>query len=395
MKVKKLISVTIILILITIIITEIILRLLPKQYISNIENHEICFSAFKSLSDQRQILEKYRSWSNRYLPYLMWSNYPNIDNGVIKINSRGYRGEEWSSTKSESTYRIIFTGGSVAFGYGSSSNKTTISEYLQRRLNDKLAKENINYNVEVYNAAQDGYVSTQEYIQWKDLLSYKPDMIIHFTGYNDVYTGFKGKPAGGLHPTIREDLLTSDTMTALSALISIKTDRILRNSLLYQLINALIKKNSRIIYSHTNLQEIKDVFIRNMELVSDIAKIEQITPVVVIQPSLFTERKKLTQEEQGIMLQQNYDFPDASSYFQKGSELIVESLHKDINQSELIVIDGRDVFKDSEKDIYIDTAHFSDGGNEIVGNELAYRLYPIILKQINKSGLTHFNNLRQ
>ena len=56
---------------------------------------------------------------------------PNQQSQSITINSLGFRGDDFSIEKSNSSYRIFMLGGSTMFGHGATSDKTTIPGYTQ------------------------------------------------------------------------------------------------------------------------------------------------------------------------------------------------------------------------------------------------------------------------
>jgi len=120
-------------------------------------------------------------------PYLMFSPKPNqtinYKHGVLKINSLGFRGEEISPVKPDSTYRIALLGGSVGFnGY---SDSTTIIGFVEQLLEESINKEKYT-NMETINAAVPGYISTQEMLVLiLKLVDLKPDLVIIFDGVND------------------------------------------------------------------------------------------------------------------------------------------------------------------------------------------------------------------
>lgn len=100
-----------------------------------------------------------------------------------RLNSFGYRGEEFSEIKKDGVIRILVIGDSMTFGWGVSDNETY--PYL---LGEKL-KSNGFSNVEVING---GYVSGLSvdgyYVYLKNRgLKLKPDVIIlGFTVFNDI-----------------------------------------------------------------------------------------------------------------------------------------------------------------------------------------------------------------
>ena len=56
---------------------------------------------------------------------------PNQQSQSITINSLGFRGDDFSAEKHDSSYRVFMLGGSTMFGHGGTSDETTIPGYLQ------------------------------------------------------------------------------------------------------------------------------------------------------------------------------------------------------------------------------------------------------------------------
>jgi hypothetical protein len=77
---------------------------------------------------------------------------PNQENQSITINSLGFRGDEFSVDKSDSTYRIFMLGGSTMFGYGATSDKTTIPGYLK----EFFYRDYEEYDIEIINSGIQG-----------------------------------------------------------------------------------------------------------------------------------------------------------------------------------------------------------------------------------------------
>lgn len=104
------------------------------------------------------------------------------------INPHGFRDKRLNyNNKSADTFRIFVTGGSVAYGSGAIDDSQTISALLEKRLNEKISKST-RLKYEVINTAYPAYSTTQEKILINQLLvNLKPDMIIMFSGSNDVH----------------------------------------------------------------------------------------------------------------------------------------------------------------------------------------------------------------
>ena len=108
---------------------------------------------------------------------------PNQESQSITINSLGFRGDEFSVEKPNSVYRIFMLGGSTMFGYGATSDETTIPGYVQEFFQNNY--EGI--DIQVINAGIQGADSFAELnlIETK-LLNYSPNMIIIYDGWNDL-----------------------------------------------------------------------------------------------------------------------------------------------------------------------------------------------------------------
>jgi len=107
---------------------------------------------------------------------------PNQKTESITINSLGFRGNELPTEKSESEFRIFMIGGSTMFGYGATSDETTIPGFM-----DNLFKNNNLDTIRVINAGIQGADSFDELrlIQTK-ILELEPDLVIIYDGWNDL-----------------------------------------------------------------------------------------------------------------------------------------------------------------------------------------------------------------
>jgi hypothetical protein len=102
-----------------------------------------------------------------------------------KINSRGFRGDEWPEEKPKGEIWIGLFGGSVAFSVSSTDETATIAYNLQQRLNVILSEQKKATRVRVLNLALPGGQQPQHlfiYLQHRHLL----DGIITFDGINEV-----------------------------------------------------------------------------------------------------------------------------------------------------------------------------------------------------------------
>jgi len=102
---------------------------------------------------------------------------------TININSLGFRGNEFFKIKPDMTYRIFMLGGSPMFGYGASSDETTIPGYMQEFLN----KTDFGFDIEVINSGIQAADSSKELKLLKQrLVAFSPDLVIMYDGWNDL-----------------------------------------------------------------------------------------------------------------------------------------------------------------------------------------------------------------
>ena len=115
------------------------------------------------------------------------------------INSMQFRyAREIEVPKPKNVCRVFFTGASTAFGSGASSNETTIGGYLEAYLNVALrtneALRTRGVRCEVITAAAGAWSSTHERIVIENrLVDLEPDIVISFSGHNDAFWSVLGR----------------------------------------------------------------------------------------------------------------------------------------------------------------------------------------------------------
>ena len=102
---------------------------------------------------------------------------------TVNINSLGFRGDEFSKIKPDKTYRIFVVGSSPVFGYGATSDETTIPGFMQKF----LSKTDFGFDIEVINSGIQAADSSKELKLLKQkLVTFSPDLIIMYDGWNDL-----------------------------------------------------------------------------------------------------------------------------------------------------------------------------------------------------------------
>lgn len=97
----------------------------------------------------------------------------------VEINSKGLRNKEFNEQPEPSTYRIVFLGDSLTFGWGVKEEET-----FARRLEAKLSSQK---PVEIINAGHGNYNSTQEanfFLKYAE--KWNPNHVVLFYFINDA-----------------------------------------------------------------------------------------------------------------------------------------------------------------------------------------------------------------
>lgn len=132
------------------------------------------YASYKSLTRQFGGAKMVR---HRYLGYALNRNYAFK---ADRHNSLGFRGDDLSADAD--LYRIVCLGGSTTYGTGVADYKKSypylLEEELQQLKHDR---------VEVINAGVPGYGSLELLLNYRLLIkSLKPDLLIIYTGVNDI-----------------------------------------------------------------------------------------------------------------------------------------------------------------------------------------------------------------
>lgn len=100
----------------------------------------------------------------------------------VRINSLGFRNDEYTIKKEENTYRIIILGDSYVYGYGLNLHETFFKK-LEKKLN-----KNSDINYEVWNIGVPSWSTIIQYLVIKNkILEYSPDNVIIMFDQSDLF----------------------------------------------------------------------------------------------------------------------------------------------------------------------------------------------------------------
>lgn len=263
-------------------------------------------------------------------------------------------------------YRIFMIGGSTAYGVGAPSPGGTISGHLEIILNEKGAAKN--KRIEVLNASVCAWSSTHERIWIVNALSeWEPDLVLAFTGANDVIWGFSGSNIFNFR-TWEDDLYLEALNTALTMAGVRPFSTTLHDRLTHPV----------------DPVTVADRFAKNIGISAYALQAIRVPLVVCLQPCLSSATKTMTAEERAWM--DDEEPPGMPDYLRDCYARMREKLAKmDTRQEsfptlEMIPVDH--VFRGRSDAIYLDMLHLGDKGNQLVALELAGGLEPVIRRDM-------------
>lgn len=297
------------------------------------------------------------TWAVPNIPTPFVGNAPTPgQDGAAYNNSMQFRAKnEVEIPKPTNTFRIFLTGGSTAYGSGAPSQDRTIAGYLSQILERNLSPST-NLKYEVFTMANPAWATTHERIIIENRLSeLNPDLVISFSGNNDVHWGKLGRNVLWFRSYSDEFFLNL-----------IKT--------VYKLSDQEpIPEVTQIDPGEISPYLVAKRLIKNVKLSSFALSQNNVDYVFLLQPTLAVTGKSLTKRERKSLRDQDY--------FQKCYAQI-DSVLRDFNADNYNYINLTDVFDNinDQENIFIDSYHFGDKGNEIIAESIYHQIKDIIIQ---------------
>ena len=232
------------------------------------------------------------------------------------INNEGLRGIE-INTKKIDDYRIIVVGGSTIFGTGVEEDET-IPYYLE----NKFKLTNLDKDVDVINAGiPSAWSETEKNLIYQKLLSFNPDLIIVYDGWNDL-DRYVGSQNFGANPILWET--------------------------------------------------------RWSETCRDFNQ-KEIEMMIILQPFVGTGSRVITDQE----FMEYFPREEIHDKYIEKYQKFGNKINK-LNDECTKAIDFRDVFDGVYEPLYWDIVHLGSKGNEIVAEEIFKHTLQVVKKTNNK-----------
>jgi hypothetical protein len=214
-------------------------------------------------------------------------------------------------------------------------------------------------------------------VLWREISEYNPDLVIHYTGHNDISISYLNIKPGWNFPLISQSSNEENPFVTLAKNLWIRiqvSSKVfskfaesfkLYDSLKYRFELVFRVKHKDVVYSDSN--EISDIFAKNMIFSTKVGESLNVPVLIFIQPSLYTEKKHLTSWESYMLNRSESDYPGWNKFYLSTRNLMIQK----ITQEKLDFVDTKDFFANENENLYLDTAHYNDIGNEIVAKQIA------------------------
>ena len=335
---------------------------------SDDEDKEVKNEKIASRPIQQKHAKEFTQIKPQYEPFVLWTEIP-YKGETITINEKGLRNTPGSKCE-KGAYTVFNFGGSAMWGAGAPDSET-IPAILAALLREQMGKP-----VCVMNYAQNSYVVGQNIEQLMNLLllGERPELIIFYDGYNDVYTAYE---QGRAHRDFYYKQMKKTFQPEEQHWFQILT--------LYWRIHPAPpesyqwKDYSTMGIKAEDLSEaVANHYFNAYEVVKALAKEWQFDFALFIQPALSMSGKTLTQAERPVK-------DDISEPLARLTQMTYNRLKAGTEKRHRLFYLGN-VFDDVTGDIWFDAVHVAPEGNRIVAER--------IINVLNKEGIIAAANHR-
>ncbi|MEQ8277394.1 MAG: hypothetical protein RMA76_02570 [Deltaproteobacteria bacterium] len=264
----------------------------------------------------------------------------------ITIGAGLFRGRDGvEMPKPPGRFRVFVTGGSTAFSSGAPSEEATIGAFLGACLKKTRA------NAEVITLANPAWASTQERIAIEQRISeLAPDVVVSFTGVNDVHWGVRGRDTAWFRTYWDETFYRIDAAV-------------------FDLAGRPFADPIVVTEAPTPVERLAEVFTKNVAISGFVLDRVGARYVVALQPNLAVSSKQITAREEALLEVMG---EERRAHYVKGYEAFRAGLGA-VDAANVSWWDLSDVFAGRSEEIFLDNYHFGDRGNRIIAEALCAR----------------------
>ncbi|HEY2104443.1 MAG TPA: SGNH/GDSL hydrolase family protein [Candidatus Binataceae bacterium] len=325
----------------------------------------------------------------RWYPYAYWKATP-MSSPYLNIDADGnrvtWRKAHPAGAAQRPVLRLFMLGGSTLWGTGVRDDHT-LASLLARRFS-----ANPDYDVEVTNLGQIGYVTTQELLLLYQLLrrGQRPDLVLFYDGVNEAFTGYQN----GMGGLTQSEFFRAQEFSILGSSWGRKTlyRTALRSALmstgLADLVKLMAGKDNPNMIPHevkplpglTYLappqdfegtdaveRDVADIYLFNVQMVRMLAERFKFRSLFYWQPTVFSKNQLAPFERQLLP-----GDPMRAEFFRGTYQRVAEQA----TANGIIDISG--ILNNRPRLDFIDPYHLNESANEIVANRMAADAGPML-----------------
>ena len=306
-------------------------------------------------------------------PFTVYKNVPSQQTPTFTINSRGLRADE--KAERDPSPKIIFLGGSAAFGQGSRTDQETIQYILEQSVKP----------YRVLNAGVVGFLSGQELTYLvTELVDYRPAIVIAYDGWNDLFDTVYSPERTNEELGFSSNFFSIEEQLRLNHQTKVSPFRSLR-----RMVEAMAKKSlfiSHVAYrlhasqlpERVNHKERLEAavltYVTNLRKMALFSRASGARFIVIFQPEL-GQKTHLTAAEQK-MLNEGFQAPDYEEGFPGLYRQFLAEAKQLLTQEgiEWLDINENPKYLESRDELFIDVVHTNRRGNELVAEIISPRI---------------------
>lgn len=316
------------------------------------ENRQIALQIYNDVKKKLKVIPH---------PYTGWRSLPNQKLKTIEINKNGLRYKNLDQLIFKKN--CILLGGSVAWGFGASSNENTPAYKIEKFL---LTKYKLDFNI--INLAEQSHSSIEEMNAFISTYhELEPKMIIILSGCNDMNFEFEKKyKKMDLYESILNFYLWGDKLG------------IFREKNLFKLLAKIIfrhfKKIKNLNDEFFSLKKIDEtlyaekMYEAKLDFISNFCEIKKIKLFNILQPDLLFKLNKSQFEKDYCDFQEK---KKKEFIIKKNIEFEKKFFNQNKNTKYLKNFSLLNCFDKIEETIFVDRIHTADKGYEIIADKIS------------------------
>jgi len=279
----------------------------------------------------------------------------------VRINTKGFRGEDYNIKKSSGVLRIINLGASSTFGYGDKDNET-YPYYLEQFMNENKIYKSQKITVEVINLGIPHLTSEEvQNLFIEEAIPLNPDVVTYYGGLSDAHETFRSHARRKIPEGFKHNL-----------------KRLLTVEMLLHVYRDKTKYSKNDYNDHVEGKERN--FINNLSNINKACKIRNIKFYVITQQVksyMFNDEdiKNISYEKEIEIVRQKFKEMEINTFERDllSHSVLMEKVKIWADINHVSIIDGIKAL-DDHRDLLTSYVHLSPEGNYILAKTIADRI---------------------